>query len=169
MFRAIAAILVSAAIACGAGMAGESRELPNPLENAKAGQWVQVRMQTMFGPMEQKQTVLGVQGEGDERVVTLKAEYIDDGEVVDSKEDSISINMAREEQNEVLRNAAEVEYTDVKVDLKGESVDATRVTFTQEGERYTLYLCDRVPVVGMIRLEVEGMEEPGLMVVDFGE
>ena len=156
-------------VASGCALAGEKVEMPNPLKNLKAGQWVHYRINTLFGIAEQKQTVVSVQGEGDDRLITIKSEMSIDGEVVDEQEDTVTFKAALQEQEESLNEAENVEYFAVQTDVKGEQIPAVRVDFTQDGQTCHLYMSERIPLVGMIRLLVDGMDEPAMELLDFGE
>lgn len=149
--------------------AGETAEIPNPLRNVKPGQWVQYRINTLFGLAEQKQTVVSIQGEGDERLLTIKSEMSIDGEVVDEQEETVTYKAALREQEESLKDAEKVEIFAVQTDVKGEQIPAVRVDFTQDGQSCHLYMSERIPLVGMIRLLIDGMDDPAMELIDFGE
>lgn len=161
--------LCLAASAVASAASADTATLPNPLKDVKAGQWVVYRINTLFGAAEQKQTVENVEGVGDERVFTIKTEMSIEDELVDERTDNITYKQAMEEQDKALAEAEDVDIANTQVDVKGAKMDAVQVSFSQDGTKCTLFLSERVPLVGMIRMEVEGMDEPAMELLDFGE
>ncbi len=168
--HAVVLVCLTLAVAAGA-VAGDSAvaALPNPLKHVQPGQWVVYRIQTLFGELIQKQTVLDVAGQGDERTFTIKTEMSVDDEVMDERTDTVTYERALEEQEEALKQAGNVDIAARKISFKGRDIDAVEVSFTDgEGQKCRLYLSENVPLVGVIRMEIEGQEEPSMELVDFG-
>ncbi len=162
-------LAVAAAVCPAAAADSVLATLPNPLKHLQPGQWVVYRIQTLFGELNQKQTVLDVAGSGDERTFTVKTEMSVDGEVMDERTDTVTYLRALEEQEEALKQAGDVGVADKKISFKGRDIDAVEVTFTDgEGRKCHLYLSENVPLVGVIRMEIEGEDEPSMELVDFG-
>lgn len=177
MFRCFVALVVLAAVpafavspSAAAGDAVASIEsLPNSLKNARVGQWVRYRIVTLFGTADQKQTLVGIDGEGDDRVLTIKSEMTIDDELVDERTESITYRQAVEEQERALAEAEGIRIERETVDFEGTALDAARVEFVQDGNACVLYLSETVPIVGMIRMTVEGLEGPSMELIDFGD
>ena len=167
MFRntLIAAVIVLAA--SGITGAGEMEKLPNPLKNAKEGQWVTYIM--MDGQAEQTQTLVKIEGTGDDRKLTMKIELKVDGQLQDTQEQTISYKDAVQEQQTAFDDNPDAKISPAKMEVKGAEVDGMVIEFAQEGMECKLFLSDAVPVVGIVKMEVKGM--PGLMMElkDFGE
>lgn len=150
-------------------LAGDAPPLPNSLKNARVGQWVVYRINTLFGTADQKQTITAIDGEGDDRVLTIKSEMSIDGEPVDERTDSVTYLQAAREQEEALAGAENIRVKNDAIEFKGAPMDAARVDFVQDGNDCVLYLSEKVPLVGMIRMTVEGQDGPSMELLDFGE
>lgn len=168
-----AALSLSAVIAflfaAAGAFAADLDSLPNPLAAIRPGQWVEYRHNLVFGMAEQRQKVLAVEGEGDERVITIESVMTMDGEVVDERVESITYGQALLDQRQSLADAAELSIAPAGIRVKDGSVDGVKVEFVQDDNRFTLYLSDRIPITGVARMEVEGVDDPVLELVDFGE
>ncbi len=167
----LAALILVAATAVAAGAeaaAPDLAALPKPLKDARVGQWVQYRIITLFGSAEQKQTLMGIEGEGDERVLTIKSEMTIDDELVDERTDAITYKQALEEQERALRDSGQIRIKNAALDFKGGRYDVVEVDFVQDDKRCVLYLSEKVPLIGMIRMTMEEREEPVMELVDFG-
>ncbi len=173
-FTRLALFLCLAVTACFAPSPAHAADsalaaLPNPLKHVQPGQWVVYRIQTMFGEINQKQTILDIAGSGDERTFTIKTEMGIDGEIMDERTDTVTYQRALEEQEEALKQAGDVSISDKKITFKGRDIEAVEVVFTdEEGQKCRLYLSENVPLVGVIRMEIDGAEEPAMELVDFG-
>lgn len=143
--------------------------MPTPLKNAVAGQWVQYRVNTLFGSVDQKQTLVDIQGDGDDRVLTIKTEISVDEELMDERTDSVTLGQALKEQEDALAEAQNLSARAVSIEFKGRKLDAVEIRYTQDGEQCVLHLSNDVPIVGLITMEVEGMSEPAMELLDFGE
>lgn len=166
--RCLAAAILALALAP-AALAADIDQLPNPLANVKVGQWLEHRHNTAFGSAEQKQRITAVVGEGDDKVITAESVMTMDGEVVDEREESITYGAATEQQRDSLKDAEGLVITPVAIEVKDTTVDGVRVDFVQDETRFSLYLSDSIPITGVVRMEVEGMEEPVLELLDYGE
>lgn len=157
-------------VAAFAGVArAEEAALPNPLKSVKVGQWVKLRMFTLFGYAEQVQRVVNIQGEGDDRVITVQTEVSADGEVVNSEETSIAYQQAVNEQMTAFDDAESVKYSNITTTVNGKQMSAVQVDFVQDGQKCVLVLSEEVPLTGMVCIEIEGMDEPAMELLDFGE
>ncbi len=150
-------------------LAHAADDLPNPLSTVRAGQWLQYRNNTVFGPAAQKQRVVSVEGEGEEMIITTETVMVMDDEVVDERTESLTYGAALRQQRDSLADAADLVVTPARIKVKGRMVDGFKVAFTQEDGKFSLYLAAIVPITGVVRMEMEGAEEPILELVDFGE
>ena len=144
-------------------------QLPNPLKNVKPGQWARYRVNTLFGVAEQKQTVVSVEGDGDDRVITIKTEMSLDDEVVDEREEATTYRKLLDEQAAALEEVENAVAAPCETTLAGTTVSAVSVTYAQDGQKYTLFLSENIPLAGVIRLEAEDAEEPVVEIIDFGD
>lgn len=169
MSKFTTAFLFMIILATGFATAAETETLPNPLRTAHVGQWVRYRINTLFGQAEQKQTLLKIEGEGEDRIFTIKSEMAIDEEHVDERTDSITYEQALAEQESALEDATNVSMKNVTYEFNGEKFDSVLVEFLQEGKKCRLQLSESVPLVGMLRLEIEGVDEPVMELIDFGQ
>lgn len=165
-FPAVVLAIIIAAAASAADAADV--ELPNPLRNVAAGQWVRYRVNTLFGTAEQKQTVVAVTGGGDEAVITIRTEVSLDGEVMDEREEATTYRKLLDEQAAALDGAENRSSAGTEAEIGGATFDAVAVSYTQDGQKYTLLLSGDVPLAGVVRLVAEGAEEPVVELIDFG-
>lgn len=169
MFKFTTALALAFMVILGAATAAETQTLPNPLRTAHPGQWVRYRINTLFGHAEQKQTLLKIDGEGDERIFTIKSEMAIDDEHVDERIDNITYEQALSEQESALEDATNISVKNASSEFNGTILDSILVEFHQDDKKCRLLLSEAVPLVGMIRLEIEGMDEPAMELIDFGQ
>lgn len=164
-------LLVAALLLVSALSAAAADALPNPLKNIKVGQWVEYRIYTPDGDITRKQTLTAIDGEGDDRVLTFKISLHFEGEPLDEGEQQITYGAAVKEQEDSMNGADGVTVTKVKTAMpgSGEEIDAVLVTFVQEDTRFSLYMSEDIPIVGMVKMMVDGMEEPAMELIGFGE
>ncbi len=144
-------------------------DIPNPLATVRPGQWVAYRHTTEFGTADQKQTVLAVDGEGDDRVISIESVMTIEDEMVDERTETITYGVIMEEQRKALADAVGLTVTSVVIPFKGRDLPGVRVEFDTEAGRFTLLLSDLVPLSGVIRMEEEGVDTPVMELLDFGE
>lgn len=168
-FRQCLAAAIFALALAPAALAADIDDLPNPLATVRVGQWLEYRHNTAFGSAEQRQKITAVVGEGDDKVITTESVMTMDGEVVDEREESITYGAAMEQQRESLKGVEGLAISPTSIEVKDKTVNGVRVDFTQDEMRFSLYLSDTVPITGVVRMEVEGAEEPVLELIDFGE
>lgn len=150
--------------------AADASNIPNPLKNIKEGQWAELRISTPEGDLIRKQTLLSIEGEGGDRVLTFMISLHLDGELVDEGEQQITYDAAMAEQERSLAGAEDMTISNVKAVLPGGAeVDAVLVSFTQDDTRFSLYLTESVPIVGLVKMLVDGIEEPVMELIGFGE
>lgn len=154
-------------VVAAAAPAADTSLLPNPLKDAKAGQWVSYKVMIMGVEAEQKQSIAKVTGEGDDRVFTMKVEILVDGTVMQSEETDLSYRDAVAEQLSAFDDQ-EADIQPTEVEIKGEVVKGVVVAFTQEDMNCKLFLSEYVPVAGIVKMEVEGLDEPVMELADFG-
>lgn len=169
LFRFAGAMLLCVLSFGGAVFSADLDALPNPLTSMRVGQWVRYRHVSFLMEVEETRTVVGMDGEGDERVIRIESVTTMDGEVVDERVESATYAQALAEQRRSLEDAVDAAVQPVELEIKGATVDGVRVDFTQDGSRYSLYMSERIPVTGVLRMEVEGEEGPVLELLDFGE
>lgn len=170
MVKHIFAVVLAAALAASAFAAGaDALRLPNPLRHVAAGQWVRYRLNTLFGVAEQKHTVLGVDGSGDDALITIKTETILDGETVDEREVVSTYRKILDDQASALDDAENPSAEPCDTEACGATFPAVAVRYTREGQNYTLFLSDEIPLAGVVRLVMEGTEDPVMELIDFGD
>lgn len=169
MNKLVTALALAVIFWFGAAAAAETATLPNPLRTAHPGQWVRYRINTLFGHAEQKQTLLKIDGEGDDRIFTIKSEMIIDNEPVDERTDSITYEQALAEQESALEDASGISMKSEVSELNGTKFESLRIEFHQDGKKCRLILSDSIPLVGMVRLEIEGTDDPVMELLDFGQ
>ncbi|MCD8140774.1 MAG: hypothetical protein LUE17_13520 [Planctomycetaceae bacterium] len=168
--RAWCVLVLTVFLACAAAAAeAGTPEIPNPLATVRPGQWVRYRHSTMYGVAEQKQTVLAVSGDGDERVISIESVMAIEGETVDERTDTITYGAIMEEQRSALADAADLTVTPMIIPFNGRDLPGVRVEFANVDGRFRLVLSDLVPLSGVIRMEEEGEDEPVMELLDFGE
>lgn len=157
------------ALACVGANALDSTALPNPLKNVKEGQWVVYKVLLMGIEAEQKQSIVAIEGEGEERVLTMKIDVLMDGEVVQSDEQKVTYSEAVREMLGSFDDAKDAVFTAVKAQVGEREIDAVQVDFTEDGVKCLLQLSESVPIVGIVKMEIEGFDGTVMEVVDFGE
>ena len=169
MLRTLLAFMFAVtALACPA-LSADRPDLPSSLARLKEGQWVLMRVTADFGNAELKHTVLSITDTGDDKVINIRTEMSMDGELVDSRDDNITLSRLQEDQDEALNSMDFVSVLPTQVELKGVTVDAVEAEFVNEGKKCRFILTDKVPLIAMVRMEVENEEEPMRELIDFGE
>lgn len=141
-------------------------KLPDPVENMKVGQWVHYRVLKMG---EQKQRVTAVEGEGDDRVFTLKIDSIRDGEVVGTNEKKIGVKQIREREAQARENNPDATIVEETISAGGKTFHALLVdTVNKDGTRFKVHMAKEIPITGVIKVERDG-NVVALELIDFGE
>lgn len=161
--RMLIGFVVCLAIAGAAAAADASRE-PDPTKTMKVGQWV---LYKDAAGIEHKQSIIALEGEGDERVVTFKIEEIRDGEVVDSEDKPMNLAERRTVESEARKIHSEIAYDTEKVTVAGRDFDAVVLSVDYKGKRVRTYMSEEVPVTCVIKVEVDD-EGPVVELIDFG-
>ncbi len=165
MFKKVlyAAVLVLAVSAV--SQAADFSKIPTPITKAKVGQWVTYNS---MGGIQQKQSIIAIEGAGDDQVVTIKLEMMMNGQVMQSQEQKVGIKEAKDVANSPWSQDPNIKITEAKVSVKGKDVDGVIVEFTQAGATSKLYLSNAVPIHGIVKMEVTGAPAPIMELVDFG-
>lgn len=137
-----------------AGLAGD---LPNPIKDAKVGEWA---LYQMMGPMQQKQTVVAV----DKDSVTIKIEMIMNGKVVST----VSNKMLFSQMGPKARpkDAPQLKLGKATVQVKGRSLDCITSTVQAQGKTIVTYISTQVPIYGVVKSTIGG--QVMMQLVDWG-
>lgn len=146
-------------------MAADFGKIPDAMKNVKAGQWVSYKT---MGGMDQKQSIVAVKGEGENMVVTLKTEISMAGQTMPAQEIDIPLKGAKEKQQEAWKNAPDTKITEEKITVNGVPYDAVVVQTVQEGMSIKIFMSEKVPVTGIIKMEMQDMPAPVMELIDFG-
>lgn len=163
--KKVLCMAVAAMVFACAAQAADFSKLPDPTKNVKAGQWVSYKV---MGGMEQKHSITNVEGSGDDRVITLKMETIMNGQAMGGEEQKIPLKNSRAAQEEAWKAAPDAKISDVKVTVNGKEYDAVLLEMTNQGMTTKMYMSEKVPVTGIVKMEVTGMPGPMMELVDFG-
>lgn len=166
MLKRIALTAMFVVCACGLAQAADFSSIPNPLKNVKADQWVSY---TAMGGVEQKQTVTKVEGEGDDRVVTINMEFLMNGNVMQAQETKISLKDANAEQEAAWKADPNIKVSEVTVNAAGKDIKATLIETTEQGITTKLYLSEEIPVSGIVKMESSALTEPLMVVKDYSK
>lgn len=158
----------------GIGEAGDG--VPYPLEDAKVGEWAQYNTQMAYeddrGRRRELQSlmkVVAVDGEGDEKKVTIEVGLIEGNMVRRSEKNVLGVK----DIDKVISEAREVTITRENISVNGKSFNAHVVSLTHSrGEmaksEMKLYLSNEVPVEGIIKLVSSDSPVPIMELVDYG-
>lgn len=170
MFKRIAFAAALVLALAGVSGAADFDKIPDVTKNAKAGQWVSYKNEMAgMGVMEQKQTITAVEGDGEDKVITIKTEMSMGGQSMPAQEQKIPLKGAKEAQMEAWKNNPGVKVSETKVTANGKEYDAVLIEYADQGGETKLYMSAKVPVTGIIKLEVGGMPGPVMELADFGE
>lgn len=150
--------------ACSLIQAADYSKLPKPLDNAKVGQWVHYKI---MGGMEQKQSITAIEGDGDDRVITLTIEIMQNGAVVQSQETKLNLKEAKAQEEAARASTPDVTIVEETITVNGKSYDAVVVEGEANGMKSRIYMSEKIPVSGMLKMDAGGMAM--LELVDFGE
>lgn len=165
MLKRIAFTSLFAVLAFGLALAADFSKIPNALENAQVGQWVAY---TSMGGTEQKQSIVKIEGEGEERVITIKTEITMGGQTVQETENAIAMKDVKEQQKAAWEADPDVKITDTTVSAGGKDYKAVLIETTNEGVVTKLYMSADVPVTGIVQMESSMLPGPIMVIKDFG-
>lgn len=166
MLKRIALTALFSVFVLGFAQAADFSKIPNALKDAKEGQWVSY---TSMGGMEQKQSITKIEGEGDERVITVKTEIIMGGNAIQSSETAVSLKDAKAAQEEAWKADPDVKISETKVTAGGKDYNAVLIESTVEGATTKLYMSEEIPVSGIIKIETSAMPGPIMEVKEFNK
>lgn len=161
--------LVSACCVVAASLAAalDVGQLPNPLKDVAVGQWILYPVSWDESEGDQKQTVTSIEGEGDDRVLTVRKEIIIDGNVVETEEFSAPYNELIAEMHEMFDEAADATVSSTTLEVNGKTIDCVLLTYTEDNIECKIYLSEEIPITGIVRFEMEGLDRPVMAVKDF--
>lgn len=158
MRRIITALLVTF-VAMGAAGAGEELSL---VDRYRVGNWALYRIMGE-DDLRQRHSIVAVEGEGDDAVVTLRVVSLFRDEEKGSNDFRITMRQLREDDD---NTSADVVRTE-KVILKGKEYDAEVVERMFNGKKHVTASSKALPVNGTIRVQVIGTP-PLSELMDFG-
>ncbi len=154
-------IAVAVVCMCGAVQALDFSKLPDPSKNVAVGHWATY---AIMGA-EQKQTITKIEGEGDERVLTILFESVmeDDRETLESQ---VSIKELQNNPEDMPEDEATVMKLEKRT-IGGKEIDVAVLYVDGEDSGSVLVLSQAVPISGIVSMEAPGM---GVLMelVDFG-
>lgn len=165
MFKKLLVVAVFAFTASCVAQAADFSKVPDATKNMKVGQWVQYKIQ---GGMEMKQTVASIEGEGDDRVITLKMEMSMGGQVMGSQDQVIRLSETKAQEKAAREANPDVEITEEQITVNGKTFDAVVLTAKIDGSESKTYMSEEVPVTGLIKMDITGIGTT-MELVDFGE
>ncbi|MCC8189959.1 MAG: hypothetical protein LIP77_04870 [Planctomycetes bacterium] len=148
IFAAVVVAVVSLA------PAADFTQLPQPLDNAKVGQWVSY---TVMGGSEQKQSITGIEGSGDEMTIIMTIESIMGGHVLQSQEMPVNLAEAKEMEQALRADNPDVVIREETVTVNGKSYDALVVEVDTPNGTTKTYMSHEIPVTGLLKAEMGDM------------
>lgn len=142
-------------------------QLPNPLKDIRVGQWATYPVSWDESEGIQKDTIIAIEGEGDARILTTIREIIVEGEMVDCEKRTFTYSEAVADMHSLFSEAEDATITPAKLGVNGREIDCVLVTFTDGSTECKLYLSEEIPLTGIVRFEVEGLDKPIMAVMGF--
>lgn len=158
IMRKAIAILALFLAACPGVHAGEEG---GRADKVKAGEWAVYRMGS--DKVIERQTVISVEGEGDDATMTFEALTLNNGKR-EVNEGAIPLYVLRQQAAASAANTVRKE----KITVKGVEFTASVVIEKQEGEELTIYESADAPVFGVIKVMRKGSRTPVCELIDFG-
>lgn len=167
------ALIVPLLLAFAVGASAADRMLPNHLVNAKPGEWVVMRDIAGDNAGEfSRFIILERKGEGDDAVVTMRRERLNEaGEVTESRD--FDINLARHAKRlaELEDKAKQISREHITINDKTYNVYA--VTWDHEGKdgqvsEMKMWVSDEIPGGGMVKIWSSNPNFPAAELVDSG-
>lgn len=156
--------LFALAVSC-AVQAADFSKIPDASKNLKVGQWARYKV---MGGIENKQEITAIEGEGDDRVVTLKMDLSMGGNVLQSEEHKMPVKQLPGQDMASREDHEGVEIRDESVTVNGKTYDAVAVVVKNEGNEITTYLSKDVPITGIVKSDITGVGTV-MELIDCGE
>jgi len=137
-------------------MLSAETDMPDPLADAKTGEWV---LYEMPGGMQQRQTIISV----DDNSVTVKMETIINGTVLSSIEEKMDRSDTTQPAITDMDGATSYNGS---VQIKGKQIPCSVYEVSVNGRVSRTYMSNEVPVTGLIKSEMDG--NAALQLVDYG-
>lgn len=166
MLKKIVVAAMFVLMSLNASFAADFSKIPDATKNAKVGQWVAYNA---MGGMTQKQTITKIEGEGDDRVLTIKMEVMMGENVVQESEMQISLRESKAQQEAAIKADPDFKISDVKVNAAGKEIDAVLIESTTGGITTKMYMSEKIPVGGIVKVESSAMPQPLMEVKEYGE
>ncbi len=167
MLRGLMAALLFVALAAAGTSAGE---IPNRLDQVKAGEWLLMRDVSGARTGElTKFSVSAVKGEGADKVLTLKIErYGPDEKVQETKEIEIPVSRYTERMAGLESKAKQIGRE--RLTVKGKEIPVVTVTWDDDKEprEFKLWLSDELPIGGVAKSWSSDQDFPAAEVEDYG-
>ncbi len=138
------------------GLAGDLP--PNPIKDAKVGEWV---LYQMMGPMQQKQTVTAVHKDA----VTVKIDIIMNGKVVSTVSNKIRFD--QKGPGAPPQGSPKFKMGKATVQVKGHSLDCITTEVKAQGKTIVTYISPDIPVFGVVQTNMNG--QPLMKLLDWGK
>jgi len=145
-------LVLALALALAGSAAAAADPAPQPLRDARVGEWA---LYDLEGQMQVKYTVIEVTDEA----VTIRMESTKDGEVVYSNDMPHPRSSRAEEtpEGEIPPDMPRPRYSEDTLEVNGKTLECTVVELETEFEKTRSWICDDVPVNGLVRLEEGGV------------
>lgn len=166
MFKRIALAALFAVFAFGLSQAADFSKIPNPMNNAKKGQWVTY---TAMAGMEQKQSITEIEGTGDDRVVVIKTEVLMEGMPAQATETKVNLKDARAAQEAAWSVNPDVKISDATVEAGGKTYKTVLVEVGAQGVTTKMYMSEDIPVTGIVKMESSALPGPLMVVKDYSK
>ncbi len=164
MARIFSTIALALFFMMGVAGAFDAIELPNPADNLDVGQWASY---SIMGAT-QKQTVVKIEGEGDERMVTIAFESFMDDQT-NRIERVISVMDLMPDSENLLADGTAVSRETRTIG--GREIDVIVLSADGEDGLSKLVVSHAVPISAVVSMEVGGAEGMGVVMqlTDFSE
>ena len=141
--------------------------LPNPVKNAKIGQWAKY---LYMANVDNTHTIIDIKGAGDSKTIVVE-ETVSVGETtIQSEIREFTAQTMRDNMAEFLGVAAAATITETKVMVKDKEVDGVVMVVTMEdGNSTRHFFSETVPITGMVRVDTEDGSTPILELLDYGQ
>ena len=139
--------------------------IPNRLLFMEKGEWVMYVSQENHS---QKETVVDVEEKDGDKMITVLNELLIDEKVVQQREEVFSFNAVLREQEEMWsEDRPELSLSQGLEQFGGEDIEVVIIEYAgPDGVVVRSFLSDRVPVTGILKVEVDG--DLYMEVSDFG-
>ncbi|MDR0363056.1 MAG: hypothetical protein LBJ46_10305 [Planctomycetota bacterium] len=135
--------------------------IPNGFASSKVGDWVKYR--TLMG--DQIMTLTSIENEGEDMVVKVKTDFYSGENLVSSNEDRMPLRSFFNAGDAPWAGEG-VEISDEVADFNGKTIKI--VAIRNPESNILLQMSEEIPLVGILKLEVEGEPAPIMELVDFG-